>query len=928
MKKALFTAITCLLISLIFSHEGFAQTYTDIAALKKISDIEKAAFYKQKTEALEYAKTNAIPLTIETTDGRFAELQFIDGAGKPQYYITDNINAAKTISTNQVYAGGNAGLSLTGAGITARQWDAGAVRLTHQEFGGRVVQVDGITTQHYHSTHVAGTILASGVVANAKGMAPAAQLRAFDWNNDASEMAAEGANGALMSNHSYGYVRGWNYSGTAWVWFGNPSISTQEDYLFGFYEAQAQSWDNIARNAPYFLICKSAGNDRNEGPIGGAYPKDGPYDCIAHAGLAKNILTVGAVNDIITGYTGPNSVIMSSFSCWGPADDGRIKPDIVANGVGLYSTDKDNNTDYATLSGTSMSTPSVTGSLALLQQHWNNLHPGTYMLAATLKALVIQTADEAGTSTGPDYQFGWGLMNTRSAALKITEDQSNNVIDELVLNNGATYTRTIQSDGTQPLKVTICWTDLPGTPVSAQLDPITPMLVNDLDLNLTYSTSTFYPWKLDRNNPSNPATNNSENNVDNVEMVYIDTPAAGTYTITIDHDGTLSGGSQAFSVIISGATGAETYPPDCTNPVSPSDGSTDVAVNSSLFWEAASEATGYNLYFGTNNPPTNILNGVDQGNVITFTPSTAMNYNQTYYWKVVPYNADGQAIGCSIWSFTTENTPDIILPYAESFETSFGQWLQATDDDFNWTRIMGDTPTPKTSPKKAHQGLYYIYTEASSPQAPGDEASLEATFTFAGVSNPELSLWYYMYGSQMGTLHVDVYNGSWTYDVWSLSGQQQTTDKMAYRNAIVNLSSFGNQTGVTVRIRGTIGTGERSDLSVDLVEVRPHGSYSKSGPMADQNGATLNADTESSVIANEAGVVEIYAFDRDVHIRNVNGEIINGQVSIFNSAGQILKVIDIDGSSAYELNTALKPGIYIIRLKINKQVISCKILVS
>lgn len=928
MKKTAFSFIISVSVSLIFSFEGMTQNLTDVAALKKISDSENAVFIMRKTEAVRYAKTNAFPLTIETPDGRFAEIQYIDEFGRPQYFITDNVNAAKTISTNQVYSGGNTGLSLTGAGITAREWDAGAVRLTHQEFGGRVVQGDGVTTMNYHSTHVAGTILASGVVANAKGMAPEAQLRAFDWNNDASEMATEGANGALMSNHSYGYVRGWNNSGYGWIWYGNPSISTQEDYLFGFYETQAQSWDNIARNAPYFLICKSAGNDRNEGPTGGAYPKDGPYDCIAHAGLAKNILTVGAVNDITSGYTGPASVVMSSFSCWGPADDGRIKPDIVANGVGLYSTDMDNNTDYTTLSGTSMATPSVAGSLALLQEHWNNLHPDTYMLAATLKALVIHTADEAGTSTGPDYQFGWGLMNTRSAALKISEDQTFNVIDELVLNNDGVYTRTIESDGTQPLKVTICWTDVPGTPVSAQLDPVNPMLVNDLDLSLAYATSTFYPWKLDRDNPSNPATHNSENNVDNVEMVYIATPAAGTYTITVNHDGSLSDGSQAFSLIMSGAVDIVTYPPACTNPLSPLDGTTDVAVTSNLSWEAVSDATGYILYFGTNNPPTNIANGMDLGNVTDYTPAAEMGYNQTYYWQVVPYNADGQAAGCSIWSFTTESIPDITLPYSESFETDFGHWLQSTDDDFDWSRITGDTPTPRTSSKRAYNGLYYIYTEASSPQDPGDEASLEATFTFAGITNPELSLWYYMYGSQMGTLHVDVYNGSWNYDVWLLSGQQQTTDRMAYRNAIINLGSYGNQTGITLRIRGTLGSGERSDICIDLVEVREQASYSPAGPLPDKTEGNLKTDQGETLITGDTKKIDIYAFSGNIYIRNLNGEIINGQVSIFNSLGQLFRLIEIDGSNAYILNSSLKPGIYIIRLTVDNQLINRKILIE
>jgi hypothetical protein len=924
MKKSVLSVIVYGIISLIASSSQ-AQTSTNVEALKKISDNESSAFSIRKTEALNFTRRNNLPASFETPDRRFAEIQGIDDLGRPWYYITDNANSAKTVSTNQVYAGGNAGLNLTGAGITVRIWDAGAVRLSHQEFGGRVVQGDGITTLNFHSTHVAGTMIASGVDAAAKGMAPEAQLRAFDWNNDASEVAAEGANGALISNHSYGCIRGWTFAGY-WVWYGNPAISTQEDYLFGFYDSGAQLWDNIARNAPYYLICRSAGNDRNEGPIGGAYPKDGPYDCIGQAGISKNILTVGAVNDIPNGYSGPSCVVMTSYSCWGPADDGRIKPDIVANGAGLYSTDMDNDADYTTLSGTSMSSPSVAGSLALLQQHWNNLHPGTYMLAATLKGLIINTADEAGPSDGPDYQFGWGLMNTKNAALKISEDQTNDVIDELVLNNGGTFTKTIESDGTQPIKVTICWTDIPGTPVSPQLDPITPMLVNDLDLRLTYSTSTYYPWKLDPANPANPATNNSKNNVDNVEEVYIATPAAGTYTIVVDHDGTLSGGSQAFSLIISGATSSDTNPdpnpPSCTAPISPAGGATNVPISSSLSWEEASGATGYIIYFGTNNPPTSIENGTDLGNVTTYSPSPAMNYSQTYYWKIVPYNNDGQATGCSIWSFTTESNPYITLPYTENFESGFGQWQQSTDDDFDWTNIVGDTPTPKTSPKKAHNGSHYIYTEASRPQGPGYEASIEATFSFSGIPNPELSLWYHLYGNQMGTLHVDVYNGSWNYNVWSLSGQQQTSDKQAYRNAIIGLSQFGNQTGIKLRLRGTIGSGERSDICIDLVSVKQQDGYGPGDPLPVISEENINKEMEQPVLENVFDRTEIYSFNHSIFIRNNDEENIIGQVNIFNTMGQILKVIDIDGSNFYQLDADLKPGIYIIRLTSDNNLVS------
>ncbi len=527
----------------------YSQRQTDQRALSDFAERKAIEYQKKKAEALEFARINDIPVTFEA-EGRFFELQYIlDGI--PQYYVTHNANAAISISTDDVYSGGGAGLSLSGSGITPRSWDAGAVLTTHQEYGGRVVMGDGATTTHYHSTHVAGTIMASGVVPSAKGMAYAANLRAFDWNSDQVEMANEAANGCLMSNHSYGFGRGWTWTGSSYVWYGNSSISSTEDYQFGFYNSYSQDYDQIAYNAPNYLICVSAGNDRDEGP-GTSPPNDGPYDCVADYAVSKNTLTVAAVNDVSGGYGGPGSVVMSSFSSWGPADDGRIKPDISANGVGLYSTFNGSNTDYSSISGTSMSCPSVTGSLALLQEHYENLNgTGNFMTAATTKALVIHTADECGTITGPDYEFGWGLMNTRSAADKITEDQTGDVISELVLNNGGTYTRNIQALGTEPLKVTIVWTDVPGTPVAAQLDPLDPMLVNDLDLRLTNGGSTYYPWKLNRNSPTSAATNSGENNVDNVEVVYIASPVAGTYTITVDHD-SFSGASQAFSMIISG----------------------------------------------------------------------------------------------------------------------------------------------------------------------------------------------------------------------------------------------------------------------------------------------------------------------------------------------------------------------------------------
>ncbi len=550
-------SIVCLFF---LTNSAMSQVVTNTEALLKIAEEKAIEFQEKRAYAEAYAAEHNLPVSFENDKGVFFELQYISEFGVPMYYKTDNRNAAKTVSTDKVYPSGGAGLDLDGTGITPRIWDAGGIRLQHQEFGGRVVQGDNPSSTHWHSTHCAGTMMASGVQSSAKGMAYNADLRAFDWNSDNSEMASEAANGALISNHSYGFGRGWTWN-NGWDWNGTPSVSTEEDYLFGFYDTEAKAWDNIAVNAPYYLIVKSAGNDRNEGPNNGQYPKDGPYDCISHGSIGKNVMTVGAVHDIPGGWNGPGSVSMSSFSSWGPADDGRVKPDIVANGVGLYSTTDQSNTSYTSSDGTSMSSPSAAGSMALLQQHWEDLNgAGNYMRAATLKGLVIHTADEAGSTPGPDYKFGWGLMNTKTAALLISEDQNTNVIDEAILGEGGEFKVVLSVDGSEDLKVTICWTDPAGQPTSPQLDPSTPMLVNDLDMKVTNSGNTYFPWKLNRTSHSAAATNNSENNVDNVEVIFIENPAAGNYLVTVDHDGNLSGGSQAFSIMISGVTATSFLP--------------------------------------------------------------------------------------------------------------------------------------------------------------------------------------------------------------------------------------------------------------------------------------------------------------------------------------------------------------------------------
>ena len=572
---------TLVLISLYGSYLSVSYSQqrvsTNTQRLMELSNEFETNYTSQRTEAKQWAKTRDLPILRSRADGSKFELQRLQH-NWPVYYMTMNLNAARTVSADRVWPGGDAGLNLTGLGVTIGHWDGGGVRTTHQELRGRAIQKDSPGSTDYHATHVAGTLIAKGIVPNARGMASSANLISYDWNNDFSEMAAEAANGLLFSNHSYGNITGWYYDYLGdgrWAWFGNPSISQTEDYHFGFYDEEAYYFDNITYNAPYYLIVKSAGNDRDDdGPSAGEFhwyytgstwmfstayrDQDGGadgYDCIsAGGGIAKNTLVIGAIYDITSGYNGPATVQLTTYSSWGPTDDGRIKPDLVANGNSLYSSSNSSDAAYESLSGTSMSSPNVCGSLALLQEHYKNIH-GHYMKASTLKGLVIHTADEAGASDGPDYQHGWGLLNVKKAALQISEDQLfDNTIQEQTLMNDQSFTYNFSTDGSA-VRATISWTDPPHSAYTPALNPRTPALVNDLDLVLieTSTNTTFLPWVLNINNPA-AAAMAGINSVDNTEQVYIANPIPGNYTLSITHKGTLKDGSQDFSLIISGSS--------------------------------------------------------------------------------------------------------------------------------------------------------------------------------------------------------------------------------------------------------------------------------------------------------------------------------------------------------------------------------------
>lgn len=461
------------------------------------------------------------------------------------YARIDNDGAAITARAKDLYNGGSLGLNIQGQNMIAGVWDEGPVRATHQEFmvngSSKVTNFNAGATSD-HSTHVAGTIAAQGITASARGLAFQASINSWNWTNDITEMLAAASNsGLLMSNHSYGIG------------------SLNSLWFYGAYDSRAKQIDELCYNNPYYLPVFSAGNDRNstEAPGSTQIATKQGYDMIFGHANAKNVITVAAINQM-NNYIGLASPQMSQFSSYGPSDDGRIKPDISMKGVNVYSTTNTGDTAYVNMSGTSMASPGITGVVALLQQYYNQLY-SNFMRAATVKGLILHTADDAGLTVGPDARFGWGVVNASTSA-KVIRDKNlgvgGSLIEENTLQSEGAYSKTFTASGSGQLRVSISWTDPAslsynsGTTDPATADPQYSNLVNDLDITITDSNNVvYYPWKLQgMANYNAPATNNSTNTKDNFERIDINNPT-GQYTVSVTHKGVLLS-PQNYSLII------------------------------------------------------------------------------------------------------------------------------------------------------------------------------------------------------------------------------------------------------------------------------------------------------------------------------------------------------------------------------------------
>lgn len=431
---------------------------------------------------------------------------------------------SETNDSNRVLVQANqaqqAPYNLDGSGVTVFVYDGGRVRPTHQDFAGRATVIDS-SSQSNHATHVAGTIGSGGHVnLNNRGMAPGVTILSAGFEYDGSGIFLYTNPGDTEADYSLALSMGANISNNS---IGSNIAPNGFGCQYeGDYGVMAGVIDNMVRGSlgTPITIFWAAGNERGYG-CGNEYFTSPP------PGNNKNAITVGAVNS--------NNDSMTSFSSWGPSDDGRIRPVIVAPGCqsggdgGVTSTSSSSDTAYTNMCGTSMASPTAAGVGALVLQDFRNTYPDAGDPSNQLmKTLLVHAAADIG-NPGPDYQNGYGSIRT----VDTIDFMRTGNFEEAVVDHGGVKTYTVLvTEQDAELKITIVWDDPAATPNIARA------LVNDLDLVVTDPNGvTHFPWTLNPASPGAPAARNQPDRLNNIEQVYVANPVPGTWLVEIrGHD--------------------------------------------------------------------------------------------------------------------------------------------------------------------------------------------------------------------------------------------------------------------------------------------------------------------------------------------------------------------------------------------------------
>lgn len=387
------------------------------------------------------------------------------------------------------------GNKFDGSGVTVVVRDDGPVG-PHIDFRGRNTNIFGPNDfiNGIHGDQVAGIFVGAGNLdPTMRGMAAGANLFTIRYRADFQDNTLDLFldENATITNTSY-------------------SNGCNEGYT-----TTAQTVEQQLHDHPALMHVFSAGNSGTSNCNYGAGPNWG--NITGGHKMAKNAIAVANL--------APDGTLVNSSSR-GPAHDGRLKPDLAANGQGQNSTMPDNS--YLTFSGTSAAAPGVAGCMAQLTQAYKTLHNGEQPSAALLKAAMLNTANDLG-NPGPDFRFGWGHLNAWRAYRLLAENRWQAFYSE----QGSQGLHTIVvPPGTRQARIMLYWTDPPAQVGAARA------LINDLDLDvLAPDGSTVHlPWLLDPTPNAinlNAPAGKGRDALNNTEQVGIADPTPGTYTVRV-----------------------------------------------------------------------------------------------------------------------------------------------------------------------------------------------------------------------------------------------------------------------------------------------------------------------------------------------------------------------------------------------------------
>ena len=396
-------------------------------------------------------------------------------------------------------------LGLDGAGIIVGVGDTRYIGETHIDMRGRHTVIDrdiGWSSLTWpstnHGNHTSGTVGGNGNRhPRFAGVAPRATIYSADTSN-IWEVGLTLAKPPRILSNSF-----------------NEGDLIHSDWYEqkGRYNSISQEIDALCLDHPDKLFVFSAGNS---GGTQEGYPEN--YLMLNPSyGSAKNTLVVGRLS---------RPADYTSASPFGPTRDGRIKPDLTASQEIIAPVD---NHVYESKQGSSMSTPLVSGVAALITQHYRNNNGGEHPDAGLLKAILMNSADYIGPP-GPTFAGGFGAVNARRAAEIVTGQQfyASSVGQGQRETVQITVPENIGGQNIAQLKIMLYWHDAPSEPYAASA------LVNNLDLTVDGGGARHLPWVLDTTpaNVNQPATRGIDN-LNNVEQVAIDAPAAGVYEAAV-----------------------------------------------------------------------------------------------------------------------------------------------------------------------------------------------------------------------------------------------------------------------------------------------------------------------------------------------------------------------------------------------------------